>query len=146
MAEFQTPGYHSVNPYIPVAGAERFIDFTVKAFGAEEMGRFAAPDGTIMHAEVRIGDSVVMLTDASDAMSAQPTALYVYVRDVDATHQQAVAAGGTSREEPSDKFYGDRTSTIVDPFGNQWFLATHVEDVDMDEMRKRAAEQGASDS
>lgn len=140
MVDFQTPGYHTVNPYIPVAGAERFIEFTVKAFGAEEMGRFPAPDGTIMHAEVRIGDSVVMLTDASDTMPAQPTALYVYVPDVDATHQQAVAAGGTSREEPSDKFYGDRTSTIVDPFGNQWFLATHIEDVSMEDMQERMGE------
>jgi PhnB protein len=131
-------GYHAVTPSLVVKGAAKFIDFLKEAFGAEEAFRMPAPTGEIMHAEVRIGDSVVML---NDAMRQSPTtsSLFLYVTDVDRFYQRALKAGATSLTEPANMFWGDRMAQVNDMFGNQWSIATHVEDVPPQEMEKRAA-------
>jgi uncharacterized glyoxalase superfamily protein PhnB len=130
-------GYHSVTPSLAVNGAAKLIDFVREAFGAEEAFRMATPTGEIMHAEVRIGDSVVML---NDAMRQSPTtsSLFLYVADVDRVYQRALKAGATSLAEPANMFWGDRMAQVRDQFGNQWSIATHVEDVPPEEMAKRA--------
>jgi PhnB protein len=131
-------GYHSVTPTLVVKGAAKLIDFMKEAFGAQEAFRMPAPNGEIMHAEVRIGDSVVML---NDAMSQPPniSSLFLYVPDVDGLYKRALKAGATSLSEPTDMFWGDRMAQVKDMFGNQWSVATHVEDVPPQEMEKRAA-------
>jgi PhnB protein len=131
-------GYHSVTPTLVVKGATRLIDFLKEAFGAEEAFRMPTPSGEVMHAEVRIGDSVVML---NDAMQQSPTAssLFLYVTDVDLVYQQALKAGAISLSAPANMFWGDRMAQVKDQFGNQWAIATHVEDVPAQEMGKRAA-------
>jgi uncharacterized glyoxalase superfamily protein PhnB len=131
-------GYHSVTPYLVVEGAAKVIEFAKQAFGAEELHRMNAPDGKILHAEIKIGDSRVMLGDAQGPWKPMPTTLYLYVPDVDAVYKRAVAAGGASEQEPADQFYGDRTSGVRDPAGNRWFIATHIEEVAPDEMARRA--------
>ncbi len=130
-------GFHSVTPLLSVKGAARLIDFLKAAFGAEERSRFAGPDGTIMHAELRIGDSVLMLGEANEGFSPMPASLYLYVIDADATYGAAIAAGGESIEKPTDQFWGDRVATVRDFAGNKWWIATHKEDVDADELTKR---------
>jgi uncharacterized glyoxalase superfamily protein PhnB len=110
-----------------------------QAFGAQERERHGRPDGKIMHAEVRIGDSIVMLGDASPEFEPTRSSIYLYVDDVDGTHRSALDAGGTSLREPEDQFYGDRSAGIQDRFGNQWWLAKHVEDVSPEEMQRRQA-------
>ena len=132
-------GYNTFTPYFVVEGATDFIEFLKKAFGAEEMYRFPAPGGKLGHAEVRVGSSVLMLADTSPDYPASRMNAYLYVPDVDATYKKAVAAGGQSKREPANQFYGDRAGQFVDPFGHKWFVATHVEDVPPDEMEKRAA-------
>ncbi len=135
-------GYHNVTPYLMVRGADRLIEFLKQAFGAEERGeRFRRPDGTIMHAEVKIGDSVVMLGEANEQFPAQPTALCLYVTDTDTTYRRAMDAGGTSLREPEDQFYGDRSAGVADPSGNTWWIATHVEDVSREEMERRVKQR-----
>jgi PhnB protein len=131
-------GYHAVSPYLIAANAGELLEFLQKGFGAEETFRMDMPDGSVGHAEVRIGDSVVMVGQAGDAWPAVPSALHLYVTDVDATYKTALAAGATSKDEPEDQFYGDRRANVIDPSGNQWFIATHVEDVAPDEMERRA--------
>lgn len=132
-------GYHSVTPYLVVPGVAKLIDFLKQAFGAEVIHRMAKPDGTVMHAEVQIGDSRIMMGDASGAKSgSMPAVLYMYVPDCDAVYRRALQAGGTSISEPADQFYGDRHGGIMDPSGNQWWVATHKEDVSSEEMMKRA--------
>jgi uncharacterized glyoxalase superfamily protein PhnB len=131
--------YHSVQPYVIVKGAAKLIDFMKEAFGAQEKMRMPGPDGTIGHAEVQIGDSVVMLADASDAFAPSPATMVVYVQDCDATYRKALAAGGMSEREPEDMFYGDHAAGVNDAFGNRWFIHTHVEDVLPEEMGKRQA-------
>ncbi len=130
-------GYHTVTPSLPVKGAAKLIDFIKAAFGGEELMRMPMPSGEIMHAEVRIGDSVVMLTDA---IQQPPTtsSLFLYVPDVDALYKRAVKAGATSVSEPADMFWGDRMAQVKDHFGNSWGIATHKEDVSPQEMQKRA--------
>ena len=139
-------GYHSVTPYLIVNGAAQLLDFVMQVFSAQELFRFDGPNGTIGHAEIKIGDSIVMVADAStgDQGEAMPGVLNVYVDDVDKVYQQALEAGGTSLREVADQFYGDRTGGVRDPLGNQWWIATHVEDVPPDEMAKRAAEASSS--
>jgi uncharacterized glyoxalase superfamily protein PhnB len=132
-------GYPAVSPYLIAKDAAALLEFMEKAFDAKETFRMDAPDGSVSHAEVRIGDSVVMVGEAGAAWPARPSAINLYVPDVDATYRAAVAAGATSKDEPADQFYGDRRATVVDPAGNQWFIATHVEDVPPDEMKRRAA-------
>ncbi len=137
--------YHSVNPYLVVRNADRAIEFYKKAFGAEERFRMHGPDGkAIMHAELKIGDSVFMLTEESSEMKAlspesvggSPVSLYVYVKDVDSVFNQAVAEGATALHTVKDQFYGDRSGYIKDPFGHLWSIATHKKDLSPDELRK----------
>ena len=139
-------GYHSVTPYLIVRGAADAIDYYKKAFAAVELFRFPSPDGKIGHAEIKIGDSPIMLADefpdmgykGPQSIGGSPVSLMIYVEDVDSVFNQAVAAGGTVKEALQDKFYGDRIGTVIDPFGLVWHLATHKEDVSMEEMERRA--------
>lgn len=120
-------GFYTINPYLISAGAARLIDFLKQAFGAEELFRMPEPDGTIMHAEVQIGDSRLELSDGSERYPPSPTSLHLYVPDADAVYQRALAAGAKSLYEPVDREYGDRESGIIDTSGNQWFVSTHKE-------------------
>jgi len=132
-------GYHSVTPYLTVRGATKAIDFLKQAFSAQISHEpLKRPDGTIMHTEVTIGDSRVMIADESEMAKATASTLYLYVPNVDRVFQQAVKAGGTKIMEPADMFYGDRSGGVKDPFGNSWFIATHKEDVAPTELAKRA--------
>jgi uncharacterized glyoxalase superfamily protein PhnB len=130
-------GYHTVTPYLIVEDAPAVIAFLEKAFGAEVKKLARSPDGKIMNAEVRIGTSMVMLADAREGIPCQPTSLYVYVEDVDAVYTSAVAAGGVSTMEPTDMFYGDRHGGVQDTSGNNWWIATHIEDVPDAEIEAR---------
>ncbi len=130
-------GYHTVTPYLVVPGLAQVIEFLKQAFGAAEIGRFAQPDGRIRHAEVRIGDSVVMMGEPHGDIEARPAVLHLYVEDVDATYRRAIAAGGRSLREPADQFYGDRSAGVQDPACNQWWISTHIEDVSQEEMDRR---------
>lgn len=136
-------GFTAVTPYLIVEGAASLLDFMKQAFGADERLRMDGADGTINHAEVSIGGSVVMLGDAGDEWSAMPGFIYLYVDDCDATYERALAAGATSVREPADQFYGDRNATVRDPVGNMWGIATHVEDVSDAEIAKRVEEMAA---
>ena len=130
-------GYHTVTPFLLVKEASKVIEFLKKAFGAVESSRHTLPDGSIMHAEIRIGDSNVMLAEASAKWPAMPSMLYLYVQDVDSIYKKAVQAGGKSLREPTNEFYGDRSAGVMDASGNQWWIATHVEDVPAEDMMKR---------
>jgi PhnB protein len=140
-------GYHSVTPYLFIKGAASAIEFYKNVFGATEVMRMPGPNGQIMHAEMRIGDSIVMLSDENPQMGAlSPQSiggtaggLNVYIADVDAVTQKAVDAGAKLVRPVKDQFYGDRSGSIIDPFGHMWSVATHVEDVAPEELRKRAA-------
>ena len=140
-------GYPRVIPYLTVEGASAAIDFYTKVLGATERMRMPAPGGKVGHAELEIGDSVVMLADAFPEMGAQtpkglggtPVMVMVYVDDVDAVFDRAIKAGATEERAVENQFYGDRAGQFADPFGHKWFVATHVEDVPPDEMEKRAA-------
>ena len=142
-------GYPRVMPYLVVDGASAAIDFYVQVFGATERMRMDGPDGRIGHAELEIGDAVVMLADefpdigakAPKAFGGSPVSLMVYVEDVDATFEMALKAGAKSVLPVEDQFYGDRRGVFEDPFGHSWNVASHVEDVPPDEMAKRAAAQ-----
>jgi PhnB protein len=138
--EFKPAGYHAVTPYLVVDGAERLITFMLDVLGGTEMMRLPGPDGRIGHAEIRVGDSVVMLADVPPSGELTASMLHVYVADSDATYKRALAAGATSLREPTNEFYGDRMSGVQDPFGNKWYFATHFEDVAEDEMARRPAE------
>ncbi len=120
-------GHHTVTPYLTVQGASRLIEFMRKAFDGNVTERMMRPDGSIGHAEVRIGDSVVMV----------PSAIYLYVKDADATCRRALQAGSISVMEPANQFWGDRQGGVRDPVGNYWWIATHIEDVSPEEMAKR---------
>lgn len=140
-------GYHSVTPYLIIRGAARALDFYTRAFGATEVVRMDGPGGTIGHAEVKIGDSMVMLADESpmadgkspDALGGTAVQLMIYVDDVDTVFPQALAAGATETRPLKDQFYGDRSGSLKDPFGHCWTIATHKEDVAPDEMERRMA-------
>jgi len=139
-------GYHSVTPYLIIGDgrASEALGFYARAFGATEIMRMPGPNGGIMHAEIRLGDSVLMLADEAPKMEAygpkhyggSPVTLHVYVPDVDATVKQAETAGATIIRPLADQFYGDRTAGLKDPFGHKWYLATHVRDVSMEEMQQ----------
>ena len=133
-------GYHSVQPYLMVKGAKGLLEFVKNVFDATEIENMQGPDGSVMHAEVRIGDSVIMMADAQGPLQPTTAALFVYVQDVDATYKKALAAGATSSLEPADQFYGDRHAGVKDEFGNFWWIATHIEDVPKEEMARRAQE------
>src|ERR1700746_1588688 len=139
-------GYHTATPYLIIKEAAQAIEFYKKAFGATEVMRFAQPDGKIGHAEIKIGDSHIMLADefpemgarSPQALGGSPVSILLYVEDVDARFRQALAAGAKALRAVGDRFYGDRSGTLVDPFGHQWHLATHVEDVPREELRRRS--------
>jgi PhnB protein len=131
-------GYHSITPFLHAKGVPRLIEFLKAAFGAIELMTVYHQDGGVMHAEVKIGDSIVMLDEAMEGVSPSSGSFYLYVPDADATYRAALDAGGESFMEPSDQFWGDRFSAIKDPAGNTWFVATHVEDVDAEELARRA--------
>jgi PhnB protein len=146
-------GYHTVTPYLSVKGATNALSFYKRAFGAEELYRLEMPDGRIGHAELKIGDSRIMLADEMldmpDAITASPRTLgrptcgfLIYVADCDAHFKRAVDAGATVKRPVQNQFYGDRSGTVEDPFGNVWTFGTHIEDVSPDEMRKRMVAQG----
>lgn len=138
-------GYHTVTPYLIINGAAAAIEFYQRAFGAKEVMRLGIPGGQIAHAEIKIGDSHVMLADevpamgfcAPDKLGKNPVSLLLYVDDVDAYFQRAVAAGAAMLRPVEDQFYGDRSGTLVDPFGHVWTLATHKEDVSQEEVERR---------
>jgi PhnB protein len=140
-------GYRSVTPYLIVKGAVRAIDFYKQAFGATEIMRFPGPNNTIVHAEIKIGDSVVMLSDSPvggefrdpQALGGSPIGLMIYVPEVDKTFKNAVSLGAKQSRPVVDQFYGDRSGTLVDPFGHVWTVATHVEDVSPQQMQERMA-------
>jgi PhnB protein len=140
-------GYPRVTPYLVVGGASDAIDFYSRVLGAKERMRMDGPDGKVGHAELQIGDSVIMLADEFPDMQAvgpktvggTPVSIHVYVEDVDKTFEQAVKAGAKELQPLENKFYGDRSATFEDPFGHQWTVSTHVEDIPPDEMAKRAA-------
>ena len=140
-------GYPQVMPYLTVDGASAAIDFYTTVFGAKERLRMPAPEGKVGHAELEIGDSVVMLADAVPDMGNQtpaalggtPVTVMVYVADVDAVFDRALKAGATAERKVENQFYGDRAGQFLDPFGHKWFVATHVEDVTPEEVAERAA-------
>jgi PhnB protein len=142
-------GYHSITPYMIIDGAAAAIEFYKEAFGATEVLRMPGPDGKIGHAEIMIGDSHIMMADEHPAMDAYgpktiggtAIKLMIYIEDVDAVVARAVAAGAKIIRPVADQFYGDRTGGIEDPFGHVWYVATHIEDVPMEELEKRAAAQ-----
>ena len=141
-------GYHSLTPYLIVKGGARAIDFYKQAFGAIELMRMEGPGGVLGHAELKIGSSIFMLADEHPEMGARspetiggtPVSLLLYIENVDDVVARAVAAGAQIVKPVTDQFYGDRSGLIRDPFGHQWNVATHVEDVPPDEMARRAAE------
>jgi PhnB protein len=152
-------GYHTVTPYLAVDDAAKAIEYYTKAFGAKERLRMKAPDGKIGHAEIEIGDSLVMLSDPFPQASTKPpkelggttSSVFLYVEDVDAIVKQAVDTGATITMEVADQFWGDRFGSITDPFGHSWAIATHVEDLSPEEIEERGkaamaamAEMGSS--
>jgi len=147
-------GYHSVTPYLIIKGAADAIEVYKKAFGATELFRFPAPDGKIGHAEIKIGDSPIMLADefaemgykGPRALGGSPVSLMIYLEDVDTVFNRAVEAGASVKQAVQDKFYGDRTGTLTDPFGHLWHVSTHKEDVSMEEMEERAKAASAKAS
>jgi PhnB protein len=134
-------GYSTVTQSLVVKGADKLVDFLKKAFDAREVGMFKAPNGTIAHAEVMIGDTRIMLGEEGPEMPGAPGRAYMYVRDADTSYRKALAAGAISLREPADQFYGDRTAAVRDPVGNIWTLATHKEDVSQEEQMRRMAAQ-----
>lgn len=140
-------GYHSVTPYLVMSGAGSAIEFYKKAFGAVEVMRMPDPAGKIGHAEIKIGDSHIMLADESPEMGYRgpkslggtPVSIMIYLENVDAVFNQAIAAGAKVLRPLANQFYGDRSANIEDPFGHVWTIATHVEDVPPEEMERRAA-------
>ena len=147
MAKAVPDGYHSATAYLIVDGAARAIDFYTRAFGATELMRIPAPGGRVGHAEIKIGDSVIMLADEHPEIRARgpqhyggsPVSIHLYVDDVDTLFKQAIGAGGTETRPVADQFYGDRSGSLTDPFGHSWHLSTHKEDVGMEEMKRRMA-------
>ena len=138
-------GFHTVTPYVTVAGAADAIEFYKRAFGATELFRWADPDGRIRHAEVVIGDSPVMLTDEAPefgmagpgSLGGSPVHMFLYVEDADATFDRAIAAGATELMPVEDSSDGDRRGGVTDPFGHVWYIGTHVEDISREELQKR---------
>ena len=138
-------GYGTVTPFLCVAEAAKLIDFLKQAFAAEVVFRMDRPDGAVAHAEVKIGDSKVMIGTPAPGQETQAM-LHLYVPDTDAVYASAMAAGATSLREPADQFYGDRSGGVRDLSGNQWWIATHIEDVTPQEMERRMAAMGAGAS
>jgi len=132
-------GYHTITPYLTVADAADLIEFLKQAFAAREKERITQPDGTIGHAEVIVGDSVIMLGEPQGECKPMGAAFYLYMEEVDTVYQRALAAGASSAMAPTDQFWGDRMATVHDRFGNIWHLATRVEEVSPEELQRRIA-------
>jgi PhnB protein len=132
-------GYHTITPFFTVDKPGKFIDFVVAAFGATIVDVMATPEGHVMHAELKIGDSPIMIGGPRGEWKPMPLQLYVYLADCDAVVAKAVAAGATVVTPAADQFYGDRNGSVKDPWGNLWCIGTHIEDVPKDELMKRAA-------
>jgi len=138
-------GQHTVTPYLAVRNGVKALEFYLKAFGATEIYKLIMPDGRLGHAEIRLGDSVIMLSDefpeyggkAPQVLGGSPVSIHLYVEDVDGFFRKAVAAGAKERKPVKDQFYGDRAGQLEDPFGHLWWVATHKEDVSPAEMQKR---------
>jgi PhnB protein len=145
-------GYHTLTPYLYIRGAADAIEFYKKAFGAKELFRMPGPDGKIGHAEIQIGDSIVMLADeypeqgftSPQSLKGTAASFLLYVKDVDSAFKQAVDAGAKVTQPLENKFYGDRMGSLADPFGHSWFMGTHIEDLTPEEMTKRAQAQTAA--
>jgi PhnB protein len=133
-------GYRTVTPSLFVQGAATLIEFLKQGFEAKEICRILQPEGGIMHAEVRIGDSVIMVSEAKGEFKPMPSSIYLYVENADSTYNRALQAGGISMMEPKDEFWGDRHAKVKDPSGNHWSIATHQEDVSSEELEKRIKE------
>jgi uncharacterized glyoxalase superfamily protein PhnB len=131
-------GFHTVTPYLAVHKVSETIAFLKRAFDAQELERHAMPDGRVMNATIRIGDSMVLMGERLPDQNAWPAMLYLYVEDSDKLYRQALAAGGKSIMEPMNQFYGDRSGAVEDPSGNQWWIATHIEDMSGAELIERA--------
>jgi PhnB protein len=144
-------GYYSLTPYLVCKGAAKAIDYYTRVFGAQEIVRMPGPGGQIMHAEVKIGNSMLMLSDENkergalspETIGGTPASIMFYTDDVDAVYNRAVSAGAKGEMPPADMFWGDRMGNLVDPFGHKWAIATHKEDVTPDEMQKRMAAIGS---
>ena len=138
-------GHHTVAPYLAIKNAVSALEFYKKAFGATETYKLIVPDGRLGHAEIRLGDSLIMLSDefaefggkAPESLGGSPVSIHLYVEDVDAFVKRAVAAGARERKPVADQFYGDRSGQLEDPYGHLWWVATHKEDVAPEEMQKR---------
>ena len=141
-------GYHTITPYLAVENATEAIDFYKRALGAEEKVRMDGPGGAIMHAELQVGDSIIMLSDPFPQASTKPpkelggtsVSIFAYVENIDDVYKQAIDAGASSLMEPDDMFWGDRFGSVQDPFGHSWTIATHIEDVEPEEMQRRSEE------
>lgn len=133
-------GFHTITPYLTIRGVPAVIEFLARAFDASVTFSHSLPDGSVMHAQLKIGDSTIMMGEAGQQYQPMPAMLYMYVKDVDAVYKKAIAAGGKSIKEPSDQFYGDRVGAIADSAGNQWWIATHIEDITEEELGRRAAQ------
>ena len=139
-------GYHTVTPYLSVRNAAQALEFYKRAFGAEEVVRMNSPQGTVSHAEIKIGDSIVMIAEESassplrspQSLNGSTASVFLYLNDVDATFKQAISAGAKSQQPVADMFWGDRYGRLTDPYGHLWSLATHIEDVAPEEMQRRA--------
>lgn len=134
-------GFHTVTPYLAVHQVAKTIDFLKQAFDAKEIDRHTMPDGRVMNATVRIGDSMIMMGERPPDAASSPAMLYMYTEDTDALYQRAIDAGGKSIMEVTDQFYGDRSGAVEDPSGNQWWIATHVEDMSDEELIERATKE-----
>ena len=140
------PGYHTVTPYLVVSDGSGALEYYTKAFDAKEVNRMAGPGGKIMHAEFKIGDSIIMLAEevgpnrSPQSLGGSPVSIFLYVEDVDAVFKKAVDAGAKADMPPQDMFWGDRFGKLTDPYGHLWGLATHIEDVAPQEMDQRARE------
>ncbi|HVH15946.1 MAG TPA: VOC family protein [Candidatus Angelobacter sp.] len=134
-------GYHTATPYLAVQGVPRLMTFLRQAFNAEEREKMMTPDGRVSHAEMKIGDSIIMMGEPTGESRSMPGMIYLYLDDTDAAYKRALQAGATSLREPTNMFYGDRNAAVTDPVGNQWWIATHVEDVPPEEMQRRIKAQ-----
>jgi PhnB protein len=131
-------GFTAITPYLVVEGAARLLDFVQKAFDAEILLRMDGPDGLVHHAQVKLGGAMLELANTAGTWAPMPAGIHLYVPDCDATYRRALDAGAVSLLVPEDRFYGERSASVTDPFGNVWHIATHTEDVSPEEMKRRA--------
>lgn len=134
-------GYHTITPYVIIQGVVKLITFITQAFDAVEIRKIESPDGNVTHAEFKIGNSMIMFSEAKTEYPPMPTCFYLYVEDTDAVYKKALDAGGISVMEPADQYYGDRNAGIKDASGNFWYIATHFEDLTAEELQEREKER-----